>query len=166
MRKVATCGMLLSTAPTKHISLRAGFEPAREDPIGFQVQRLNHSAITACKSPVEFSKEILCRCHKINALHSQENTVNNSGNSAPTRVLGVWFDSDLTQVSSFCTVAHLQFVRGLPYAHISANVELCTQNRLAQSAGFEPARAEPNRFLVCRLNHSAMTAYILTRGRM
>ena len=30
----------------KH-SLRAGFEPAREDPIGFQVQRLNHSAITA-----------------------------------------------------------------------------------------------------------------------
>ena len=31
----------------KLISLRAGFEPAREDPIGFQVQRLNHSAITA-----------------------------------------------------------------------------------------------------------------------
>ena len=31
----------------KIISLRAGFEPAREDPIGFQVQRLNHSAITA-----------------------------------------------------------------------------------------------------------------------
>ena len=28
-------------------SLRAGFEPARGDPIGFQVQRLNHSAITA-----------------------------------------------------------------------------------------------------------------------
>ncbi len=35
-----------------------------------------------------------------------------------------------------------------------------TQNHLAQSAGFEPARAEPNRFLVCRLNHSAMTAYM------
>ena len=35
-----------------------------------------------------------------------------------------------------------------------------------QSAGFEPARAEPNRFLVCRLNHSAMTAYnlIYVRG--
>ena len=30
----------------KH-TLRAGFEPAREDPIGFQVQRLNHSAIAA-----------------------------------------------------------------------------------------------------------------------
>ena len=29
------------------ISLRAGFEPARENPIGFRVQRLNHSAITA-----------------------------------------------------------------------------------------------------------------------
>ncbi len=29
------------------LSLRAGFEPARGDPIGFQVQRLNHSAIAA-----------------------------------------------------------------------------------------------------------------------
>ena len=29
---------------------------------------------------------------------------------------------------------------------------------LPQSAGFEPARAEPNRFLVYRLNHSATTA--------
>ena len=28
-------------------SLRAGFEPTREAPIGFQVQRLNHSAIAA-----------------------------------------------------------------------------------------------------------------------
>ena len=28
-------------------SLRVGFEPTREDPIGFQVQRLNHSAIAA-----------------------------------------------------------------------------------------------------------------------
>ena len=33
------------------ISLRAGFEPAREDPIGFQVQRLNHSAIAAGTVP-------------------------------------------------------------------------------------------------------------------
>ena len=28
-------------------TLRTGFEPVREDPIGFQVQRLNHSAIAA-----------------------------------------------------------------------------------------------------------------------
>ena len=28
-------------------SLRVGFEPTREDPIGFRVQRLNHSAIAA-----------------------------------------------------------------------------------------------------------------------
>ena len=28
-------------------TLRTGFEPAREYPIGFQVQRLNHSAIAA-----------------------------------------------------------------------------------------------------------------------
>ena len=31
----------------KKYPLRAGFEPAREYPIGFRVQRLNHSAITA-----------------------------------------------------------------------------------------------------------------------
>ena len=31
------------------ISLRAGFEPAREDSIEFQVQRLNHSAIAAVR---------------------------------------------------------------------------------------------------------------------
>ncbi len=30
--------------------------------------------------------------------------------------------------------------------------------KITQSAGFEPARAEPNRFLVYRLNHSATTA--------
>ena len=38
----------------RKLSLRAGFEPAREDPIGFQVQRLNHSAITA---PDTFGKK-------------------------------------------------------------------------------------------------------------
>ena len=32
------------------------------------------------------------------------------------------------------------------------------KEKLAQSAGFEPARAEPNGFLVHRLNHSATTA--------
>ena len=32
---------------------------------------------------------------------------------------------------------------------------------VTQSAGFEPARAEPNRFLVYRLNHSATTALYL-----
>ena len=35
---------------TKHEknTSRAGFEPARGDPIGFRVQRLNHSAIVTC----------------------------------------------------------------------------------------------------------------------
>ena len=31
----------------KKVTLRTGFEPVRGDPIGFQVQRLNHSAIAA-----------------------------------------------------------------------------------------------------------------------
>ena len=45
----------------KVISLRAGFEPAREDPIGFQVQRLNHSAITACIEVSEISAKLIVR---------------------------------------------------------------------------------------------------------
>ena len=44
------------------------------------------------------------------------------------------------------------FVRGKE----GANVKI--DNHQSQSAGFEPARAEPNRFRVYRLNHSAMTA--------
>lgn len=31
----------------KNLSQLAGFEPTRAEPIGFQVQRLNHSATTA-----------------------------------------------------------------------------------------------------------------------
>ena len=31
----------------KHLTQLAGFEPTRAEPIGFQVQRLNHSATTA-----------------------------------------------------------------------------------------------------------------------
>ena len=38
-----------TVSDSKNLALRAGFEPARGDPIGFQVQRLNHSAITACE---------------------------------------------------------------------------------------------------------------------
>ena len=40
----------------KKRTLRAGFEPAREYPIGFQVQRLNHSAIAAGYMPTKTSK--------------------------------------------------------------------------------------------------------------
>ena len=35
------------TAKKTSFPLRAGFEPTRENPIEFQVQRLNHSAIAA-----------------------------------------------------------------------------------------------------------------------
>ena len=46
---IGSCSQLLPNIflKKKIESLRAGFEPAREIPIGFQVQRLNHSAITA-----------------------------------------------------------------------------------------------------------------------
>ena len=38
------------------------------------------------------------------------------------------------------------------------------EKKHAQSAGFEPARAEPNGFLVHRLNHSATTAAVDSSG--
>lgn len=43
----------------KNLPLRAGFEPARGDPIGFQVQRLNHSAITACVTHKHISNKAI-----------------------------------------------------------------------------------------------------------
>ena len=55
--KVDVSGMELNTfnQPTElhpnpkgfHNTLRVGFEPTREEPNGFQVHRLNHSAIAA-----------------------------------------------------------------------------------------------------------------------
>ena len=53
------------------ITLRAGFEPTREDPIGFQVQRLNHSAIAAAVVRLLFTCDIidhLSSCVKIYTL--------------------------------------------------------------------------------------------------
>ena len=46
---IGSCSQLLPSIFLKKQdwTLRAGFEPAREIPLGFQVQRVNHSAITA-----------------------------------------------------------------------------------------------------------------------
>ena len=50
-----TGGNILSFEKLEKISSQlAGFEPTRAEPIGFQVQRLNHSATTA----------VLTNCHK------------------------------------------------------------------------------------------------------
>ena len=50
-----TGGNILSFEKLEKISSQlAGFEPTRAEPIGFQVQRLNHSATTA----------VLSNCHK------------------------------------------------------------------------------------------------------
>ena len=42
-----TSGVSITGTKKEAHTLRAGFEPAQGYPIGFQVQRLNHSAITA-----------------------------------------------------------------------------------------------------------------------
>ena len=50
-----------------HHSLRAGFEPTHGDRIGFQVQRLNHSAIAA--RPVDGGLKNLPNTSKGNGGH-------------------------------------------------------------------------------------------------
>ena len=47
----------------KKRALRVGFEPTREDPIGFLVQRLNHSAIAALLTGVRMEDEFLSSSH-------------------------------------------------------------------------------------------------------
>ena len=42
----------------KKRALRVGFEPTREDPIGFLVQRLNHSAIAALLTCVRIEESL------------------------------------------------------------------------------------------------------------
>ena len=53
----------------------------------------------------------------------------------------------------------MQFYLEMEVNNINNNNRSLKQN--SQSAGFEPARAEPNGFLVHRLNHSATTAWLL-----
>ena len=48
------CFLLRKKVQKKIWPLRAGFEPARGNPIGFQVQRLNHSAIAASPPESDF----------------------------------------------------------------------------------------------------------------
>ena len=44
---ILSCIAKVALAMKKEGALRVGFEPTREDPNGFQVHRLNHSAIAA-----------------------------------------------------------------------------------------------------------------------
>ena len=53
-----------SVYKNKIITSRAGFEPARGDPIGFLVQRLNHSAIATTAVLLTFTAANCC--HKTN----------------------------------------------------------------------------------------------------
>ena len=53
------------------------------------------------------------------------------------------------------TLSHCLHIQDTMYGKYICDEKL---QKLTQSAGFEPARAEPNGFLVHRLNHSATTA--------
>ena len=66
-----TGGNILSLEKLEKLSSQlAGFEPTRAEPIGFQVQRLNHSATTACVVYV-WAKSVEMRGIEPRAFHMQ-----------------------------------------------------------------------------------------------
>ena len=62
--------MLSNGQTNKNYTLRAGFEPARVEPNGFQVHRLNHSAIAAVHI-----WSLFVGIYKVVILSAQENIV-------------------------------------------------------------------------------------------
>ena len=130
-------------------SLRAGFEPAREDPIGFQVQRLNHSAITAYNL---LSLQV-CFLWRQKNWYAIVKTVHSIGNMLLKQMSREKY-AFITFTLIFALIAFLdRKFRCILLIWFETH-----HKTSSQSAGFEPARAEPNRFLVYRLNHSATTA--------
>ena len=74
-------------------------------------------------------------------------------------------DSDLSQLRQRTTLSRLGRCNRWQPMNMEVRGEVererwQSEEKKSLSAGFEPARAEPNRFLVYRLNHSATTTCI------
>ena len=65
---------------------------------------------------------------------------------------------NIRNASSFFCFTPLKTTNTRMEEHFIAFYLQLSGQKLTQSTGFEPVRAEPNRFLVYRLNHSATTA--------
>ena len=138
-------------------TLRAGFEPAREVPIGVQDQRLNHSAITDLLTLFVFWWSLIPSldfCMHYCSLFcwglscwSFPNAV--AYMSFPGKVIeNLWFAS-LSCLRTQVLVRVPNFLR----------IYLWKKGRTLRG-GFETAREIPIGFLVQRLNHSAITALL------
>ena len=122
-----------------------GFEPVRAEPNGFRVHRLNHSATTAVPSTV-WAKVVEVE-EKLFAAIKVFHTVSFWTRCTHYLLLDAWSDN----------VSHTLELKAHQHTRTWLD-SISTMTKHAQSAGFEPARAEPNGFLVHRLNHSATTA--------
>lgn len=65
---LAIARLSLERKAKKKRTLRVGFEPTREDHIGFQVQRLNRSAIAAVPPSIPNQNTIIPQCSKLSIL--------------------------------------------------------------------------------------------------
>ena len=157
----------------KKVSLRAGTEPAREDPIGFRVQRLNHSAITS--DAIRLSA--LCSTSSFQWNHLTHGYLSKAGSLSLTQkrsrceqesnlrvkipldfesnALTTW-PSQLVQLSWARYVQPRRFnVNHLKHCFLST-VVFFWHKKVSLLAGVKPAREDPIEFRVQRLNHSAI----------
>ena len=158
---------------TKKISLRAGFEPAREDPIGFRVQRLNHSAIaagamklSALCSTSSFQFEPLDAWLSFQRWFSltQKGLTARRNGTCEEDPIGFRVQSPnhstiasgAMKLSALCLTSSFHF-EPLDAWLFSKDGSL-QYKKVLLHAEIEPAREDPNGFRVQRPNHSAIAS--------
>ena len=157
-----------------YTTLSAGFEPARALPNRFLICRLNRSATTTVKSQIIFVNFVFVKQKKSRIVFFKTNCemistilyTTLSAGFEPARALPNRFQvcrlnrSATTTVKSQIIFVNFVFVKQKKsrIVFIKTNCKMIsTILYTTLSAGFEPARALPNRFLICRLNRSATT---------
>ena len=155
----------------KKVLLHAEMEPAREDPIGFRVQRLNRSAIAAGANKLS----ALCstssfQCQPLDARLSFQSWFSVTRKDHAASRLRTWAGRSLW-ISSLTTrpsqPVHFSWVRYVQPRRFNVNhlkhcflstVDFFWHKKVSLRAGIEPAREDPIWFRGQRLYHSAITS--------
>ncbi|CAH3195370.1 unnamed protein product, partial [Porites evermanni] len=146
--------------------LRAGFEPARGNPIGFQVQRLNHSAIAASTFlPIKFGylkngdkSRISWNSSLTIGSPYQVGTLKSKNDYRCEQDSNLRGGTPLDFKSNALTTRPSQhlYVMNLTLNDLNHFEKEFTKQEVTLREGFEPARGYPIGFRVQRLNHSAI----------
>ena len=186
------CFKYLVTVSQKD-SLRAGFKHAQEDPIGFQVQRLNHLAITAVVinngelvdfiiSRSSFQSEtgvaVFCDNCSLRRFRMSNPTISQRAGIESARPYSIGFRIQrlihranpahdflysFVLVSLSLSLVTMGILFSVPSLLFQVYCQ-CVTKRFSASR-FEPAREDPIGFQVQRLNHSAITAVVFNNGK-